>query len=296
MDYEKIRLNTAQFLSLTSLSIDEFDELLLLFSLEWDTFINKKTLNGKVRLRKYRPRQREVLADTAHKLFFILTYFKHNSVQEMLAASFGLTQDMCNKWIHILSPLVEKSLKKYQASRNSAALEEKLCESDTYLIDATERPIERPKTDQETYYSGKKKGHTVKNLLLCSLFGIILFIGNTVEGKAHDKKIADSQLAPNKKIVCLADLGFQGLAKENMQVSLPHKKPKKQELSTIQKKENTIHARKRVLVENCIGAVKILRIVKDKNRNKKINYTDTVMNIAVALYNFRHEKRRTIYL
>lgn len=296
MNYTKIRLNEKQFLSLTSLSVSEFDELLPIFGAEWTAFISKKKLNGKPRLRRYAPRKADSLLSDAEKLFFILTYMKHNNVQEMQAAAFDLTQDMCNKWIHILSPLLHKSLKMYRASRNASSLQSILQEQETYIIDATERPIERPKADQEAYYSGKKKAHTVKNLLLCSLLGFVLFIGNTVEGKIHDKKIADEQLSFDKNIVCMADLGFQGLQKENMQISLPHKKPKNGELSKIHKKENTLHARQRVGVENCIGGVKILRIVKDKNRNKKLHYQDTAMDIAVALYNFRHLKRSIIAL
>lgn len=106
---------------------------------------------------------------------------------------FGLSQYMCNKWIHILTPLVKKSLEEYGASRNQAALQKQLEEHHTYLIDATERPIEHPIHDQESYYSGKKKAHTIKNLLLARLCGYILFIGTTVEGKKHDKRIADEQ-------------------------------------------------------------------------------------------------------
>lgn len=296
MNYEKIRLNTKQFLSLTSLQVSEFDELLCFFSSEWEDYISKKKLNNKPRLRKYSPRQKDVLVNNAEKLFFILVYLKQNNVQEMQAAAFDISQDMCNKWIHILTPLLNKALADYKASRNQVSLQNQLHEEEMYIIDATERPIERPKNDQKAYYSGKKKAHTVKNLLLCSLFGFVLFVGNTVEGTVHDKKIADEQLDFKKQVTCLADLGFKGLEKDNMQVMMPHKKPRKEALTKIQKKENTLLARQRVPIENCIGAVKTLRIVKDKNRNRKLNYRDLVMDIAVAMYNFRHTKRHTIYL
>jgi hypothetical protein len=41
------------------------------------------------------------------------------------------------------------------------------------------------------YYSGKKKRHTLKNVLLVDSFGSIHFLSDTYEGRVHDKCIAD---------------------------------------------------------------------------------------------------------
>lgn len=61
------------------------------------------------------------------------------------------------------------------------------------LHDGTERPIQRPKDSekQKEYYSGKKKTHTVKNNILANSNCEIIFLTPTMEGKKHDKKIAD---------------------------------------------------------------------------------------------------------
>jgi hypothetical protein len=63
-----------------------------------------------------------------------------------------------------------------------------------FCHDGTERPIPRPKdaAEQKSYYSGKKKGHRVKNLLLVNAALLILFLSDTYEGSAHDKRIADT--------------------------------------------------------------------------------------------------------
>lgn len=296
MNYEKIRLKPNQFLSLTSLTVEEFDELLSIFFEVWEKFITKRRFNGKVRQRRYAPRGESALPTLEDKLFFILVYLKMNPIQEYHAACFDLSRDMCNKYIHILSPLLDESLAQYRANRNAETMQYQLLEGDTCLLDATERPIERPKVEQEAHYSGKKKAHTVKNLLLCSLAGFVLFVSTTVEGKQHDKKIADTQLHFSKAVNIEADLGFQGLKLEKATINLPHKKPKNGELTKIQKKENKLHASKRVAVEHIIGKIKIMRIVKEINRNKKQGYRDVVFNIAVSLYNFKHKKRNTICL
>ena len=51
----------------------------------------------------------------------------------------------------------------------------------------------RPKDDaeQKSCYSGKKKCHSLKNLLLINAVLTILFLSDTFEGSVHDKWIAD---------------------------------------------------------------------------------------------------------
>ena len=71
------------------------------------------------------------------------------------------------------------------------------------FIDATEQGINRPKTGQKHWYSGKKKKHTIKHQIVVSKTGKIKAIGNSATGKTHDKK---DYL--QKK---LAQYGFQGL-------------------------------------------------------------------------------------
>jgi hypothetical protein len=59
--------------------------------------------------------------------------------------------------------------------------------------DGTERPIQRPKDpeEQEEYYSGKKKHHTLKNLLVINERCHMAFLSHTYEGKASEKGIAE---------------------------------------------------------------------------------------------------------
>ena len=63
----------------------------------------------------------------------------------------------------------------------------------TFFHDATERPIRRPKDPeaQKTYYSGKKKQHTVKNNFLITADSKVVLLTPCYEGRIHDKRIAD---------------------------------------------------------------------------------------------------------
>ena len=63
------------------------------------------------------------------------------------------------------------------------------------VLDGTERRRQRP-TDaaqQKEHYSGKKKTHTDKNLLLVNEHTTkVVYLGPTMAGKTHDKKAADA--------------------------------------------------------------------------------------------------------
>lgn len=55
-------------------------------------------------------------------------------------------------------------------------------------IDGTDRPVKRPqdKKRQKKRYSGKKKRHTVKNMMVSDRKKRILMVSRTVAGKEHD--------------------------------------------------------------------------------------------------------------
>jgi len=130
---------------------------------------------------------------------------------------FGLGQPQANEWIHRLTGVLNQALGEEQhlperrPSRLPAVLA--ACPGLEFLMDGTERPINRPKDNeqQKSHYSGKKKAHTVKNNIITARGGKVMYLSDTYEGKIHDKKIADSegyQFPPGSKL--LYDLGYQG--------------------------------------------------------------------------------------
>lgn len=287
--YEKARNNPRQFKSLTSLNIEKFDILLPTFESKWEGFIEKYNFDGTPRLRKYVPKNEKQLPTVGDKLFFLLFYKKTHCLQEVMAFQFDLDVSMVNKWIHILTPILNKSLKKYIPKAIIEDVDFQIHE--VYIIDGTERSIQRDTYDQETFYSGKKKAHTLKNALIVSTLGLIMWLGETHVGKVHDKPMVES-LKFITPITMLADLGFKGWNPQNVTLILPHKKPRntkteKRQLTQDQKDFNREFSKKRVKVENVLAHIKILRIVKDKNRNYKFGFRENLMKTACGLYNFR---------
>ncbi|MDR0609676.1 MAG: hypothetical protein LBG58_06165 [Planctomycetaceae bacterium] len=53
-------------------------------------------------------------------------------------------------------------------------------------IDATEHPVECPPKNQENWYSGKKKQHTIKTQLIIFLVTLTIIGLAQAEGKVHD--------------------------------------------------------------------------------------------------------------
>ena len=224
--YENVITNPQQFLSLTSLHPTEFQYLLPMFELEYDEWSKHFQFNGKPRLNKYTPRKGRTLPEYEDKFFFGLVYLKNNPLQEYHAAAFNMKQDMCSKWLNVILPIIEKVLKPYEAKRQIHQLNQNLSKNETLIADCTERTVQRSSTDQEHFYSGKKKKHTLKNLLLVNMLGMIVFLGATVEGKKHDKAVADEQgLSKLEQVTMLLDLGFQGLKIDASSTKImPHKK------------------------------------------------------------------------
>jgi hypothetical protein len=83
------------------------------------------------------------LPTAAEKLFFILYYLKNNPTQQALAFTFDLPQDMANKWIHLLAPILSKTLKSFKVQATPYRLGNQLAENQEYIIGATKRPAQR---------------------------------------------------------------------------------------------------------------------------------------------------------
>lgn len=84
------------------------------------------------------------------------------------------------------------------------------------------------------------------------------------------------------------DLGFVGIEKDYdcKEVSIPHKKPRKKELTAEQKAENKLLASKRVRVEHALAGLKRYRILSDRLRIHNFEYYDIILGICAGLWNF----------
>src|SRR5262249_7301850 len=122
-----------------------------------------------------------------------------------------------------------------------------------FAHDGTERRIVRSQdpAEQKASYSGKKKDHTVKNVLLVNALLLILFLSDTSGGRTHDKRIADATPYPlpaGSRL--LQDLGFLAFTLPEVVILMPTKKPRGQELTLEQQLANQDLHHRRLRIEH----------------------------------------------
>lgn len=239
------------------------------------------------------------LGDDRGKLFFILFYYRHYPTLRLAQALFALEDSHVHYWIHFLTGVLWETLG-YQLTLSKArvnslhGLYQTCPDLKEFIVDGTEREIERPqdKQKQKDYYSGKKKQHTVKNqVLIHPQKKKILYVSKTISGRIHDKKalIDDGVLLHAPPISRgLGDLGYQGVTEDCpwLRLVTPVKRKPKQTLSEANKTTNKALSSLRIRIEHVIGRLKINKILCHSFRSD-IDFSDRVFKNICSLYNFQ---------
>jgi hypothetical protein len=220
LTYIALSTQPRPFLAMTGLTVAEFRDLLPAFETAYEYFQPcDRTATGQPRQRLPGGGRHRVLSKSEDQLLFVLVYLKTYPLQAMLGQLFGISTSQANYWLHQLLPVLRAALDDLGVlpERDGDGLERRAIESKgsrTLIIDGTERRRQRPKNaeKQALHYSGKKKTHTDKNVLVVEASDEqVLFLGGTYPGKTHDKRIADEEhLSYPPGTVLYKDLGFQG--------------------------------------------------------------------------------------
>jgi hypothetical protein len=283
------------------LSIEEFLDLKEVFQKAVREMAWKKYESGKRKGNRQRMPgggSKGSLNNTELKLFFILVYFKCYPTMDLMGLFFDVDRSCVKKRVDRFTPILEIALgkKKSLPKRKISTLEEFIQvfpETKDLFIDGTERPVQRPKNQkkQKKHYSGKKKRHTKKNIVISDENNRIGYLSKTKSGKNHDYPMFKEKLKPEiipKNISFWLDKGFTGIKKDypGMDSLLPKRKPRGKELSDYDKEQNKTISGIRILSEHAIGGAKRLKITTDSFRNKSDKFNDTVMCLACGLWNY----------
>lgn len=233
LTYEFLKTKPKELLSATGLTVVEFEQLLPAFTSAYQArYQGDTTVDGKPRQRKPGGGKKGKLQRIEDKLLFILVYQKTYPLQTMHGLHFDLSQAQTNEWIHRLAPVLQEALTILGMKPERVA--STLTESETvqaqpaaWQVDGSERRRQRPKDKekQRDHYSGKKKSHTDKNLLIINQeTKRIVYLSSTEPGKTHDKKLADNEGIRYPRGTTLAkDTGFQGYEPDGVITSQPQK-------------------------------------------------------------------------
>jgi len=233
LTYEEFKANPRKFLSLTSLTPDEFADLLPAFARAYQKrYPASQTVTGKRRKRKAGAGRKGSLENIEQKLLFILVYQKSYPLQSILAELFEISQGRANEWIHRLLPILKQALDDLgvlpeRDPKKFKAKEQHQTDASDSIIDGTERSRQRPKKaeKQALHYSGKKKLHSDKNVVIATAKRKrVSYLSQTYPGKTHDKKVADTEkISYPAQITLHKDTGFQGYEPQVRKLSQPEK-------------------------------------------------------------------------
>jgi hypothetical protein len=101
-----------EFLDFTSLTLDEFQQLVPPFEAAFQAHMAAWRLDGKPRTaRQFAVYKNCPLPTPEDRLFFILAYVKTYSLQVVQGRLFGMGQSKANQWIHVLLPALLAALR-----------------------------------------------------------------------------------------------------------------------------------------------------------------------------------------
>jgi hypothetical protein len=118
-----------EFLDFTSLTLDEFQQLVPPFEAAFQAHMAAWRLDGKPRTaRQFSVYKNCPLPTPEDRLFFLLTYLKTYSLQVVQGRLFGMGQSKANQWIHVLLPVLLAALRTLgdAPTRSLAALAQRL--------------------------------------------------------------------------------------------------------------------------------------------------------------------------
>jgi len=101
-----------EFLDFTSLTLDEFQQLVPPFEAAFHAHMATWRLDGKPRTaRQFAVYKNCPLPTPEDRLFFLLTYLKTYALQVVQGRLFGMGQSKANQWIHVLFPALLAALR-----------------------------------------------------------------------------------------------------------------------------------------------------------------------------------------
>ncbi len=165
---------------------------------------------------------------------------------------------------------------------------------ETLILDGTEQYIQRPSNqeEQKLFYSGKKKHHTAKTLIISTMDKYIHYVSYLYVGKSHDFSILKEEFPPGESwfdpFTIRVDSGYQGFEKAypNAKTYIPAKKPRGGELTEAQKESNRQLAKVRIKVEHAIGGMKRFDIMSNTCRIHDFDIFNTVTGTCAGLWNY----------
>jgi hypothetical protein len=132
--FAELQARPMEFLDFTSVTLDEFQQLVPPFEAAFQTRMAAWRMDGKPRTaRRFTVYKNCPLPTPEDRLFFILVYLKTYALQVVQGRLFGMGQSKANQWIHVLLPALLAALRALgdAPARSLTALAQRLGVSET---------------------------------------------------------------------------------------------------------------------------------------------------------------------
>src|ERR1700750_2531800 len=112
VQFSDVQARPTEFLDLTSLTLDEFQQLVPPFEAAFQVHMAAWCLDGKtLPARQFSVYKNCPLPTPEDRLLFILAYVKTYALQVVQGRLFGMRQSKANQWIHVLLPVLLTALR-----------------------------------------------------------------------------------------------------------------------------------------------------------------------------------------
>lgn len=205
-------------------------------------------------------------------------------MHEVLGFLFGVTHCTVSRIIARVLPLLEAAgrdtMRLPDPGKKHRPTLDKLL-SDTpdlaIVIDTFEQAVQRPqeRSEADTYYSGKKKQHTLKTqIAVDETSGRIVDLQPPVRGPTNDLKLLkESGLLGRlpEGLGALGDLAYVGLGAAHAQGlgAAPRRKPRGKERPAEDVEYNRAFSRRRIVVEHTIGRARRYQALTQRDRHHR---------------------------
>ena len=305
MSYARLSKKPLLFRSFTGLEISEFNEIYTEIESRYNEH-ERKRLSRKKRERKVgagRPFKLKV----KERFLMLLVYYRLYITYTLSGFLFDLDQSNICRDISIIESLIKLCVplpkKLYKRTRRLKTIDEveEYFPGFKAFIDSSEQEIPRPtknKRKRKSYYSGKKKRHTVKTQYMVNGEGLILHKTEHKKGRKHDYDVYKNNhpITPIQ-VENVFDLGYLGVQNDFPTVKsvLPVRKKKNVVLSGEEKKHNRRRSKLRVIVEHMMSRIKKYGIMGARFRNRLGKYNHA-SDIVSGLINFRIMRTNDTFL
>jgi hypothetical protein len=110
--FADLQTRPTELLDLTSLTVEEFQQLVPPFEAAFQTHMAEWRLDGQPRTaRRYTTYRNCPLPTPADRLLFILVYLKTYALQVVQGRLFGMGQSKAHQWIHVLLVVLQATLR-----------------------------------------------------------------------------------------------------------------------------------------------------------------------------------------